>query len=241
MSFSEPDLDAYIRERLHEALADLSVDDISLLQLHYCEGRTVAQIAELLGGTSDAAEMNLQRARAEVEKRMNIPVDRLQGWSFDEVLTQAWPKPSEMEVEASGRRVWFGIQKELKTYDTQFRSLYRNDWADAHGLRDLQVLAAIGLLGGESSFENISAIVNEWSSIDVESRFVYAAMDRLQDRKLITSHFSDVAKTGNAPKRLFKITPDGQRKLSTAPKQALARVKNDEWDQTDDSAWRAPL
>ena len=120
-------------------------------------------------------------------------------------------------------------------------SLCRNDWADAHGLRDLQVLAAIGLLGGESSFENISAIVNEWSSIDVESRFVYAAMDRLQDRKLITSHFSDVAKTGNAPKRLFKITPDGQRKLSTAPKQALARVKNDEWDQTDDSAWRAPL
>ena len=87
------------------------------------------------------------------------------------------------------------------------------------------MLAAIGLLGGESSFENISAIVNEWSSIDVESRFVYAAMDRLQDRKLITSHFSDVAKTGNAPKRLFKITPDGQRKLSTAPKQALARVK----------------
>ena len=54
MSFSEPDLDAYIRERLHEALADLSVDDISLLQLHYCEGRTVAQIAEFLGGTSDA-------------------------------------------------------------------------------------------------------------------------------------------------------------------------------------------
>ena len=103
------------------------------------------------------------------------------------------------------------------------------------------MLAAIDLLGGENSFENISAIVNEWSSIDVHRRFVYAAMDRLQDRKLITSHFSDVAKADEAPKRLFKITPDGQGKLSTAPKQALARLKNDEWDQTDDSAWRAPL
>jgi len=60
--------------------------------------------------------------------------------------------------------------------------LCRNDWADAHGLRDLQVLAAIDLLGGENSFENISAIVDEWSSIDVDRRFVYAAMDRLHAR-----------------------------------------------------------
>ena len=93
-------------------------------------------LIQICKACGDAAEMNLQRARAELEKRMNIPSDPLQGLSFDEVLTQAWPKPSEMEVEASWRRVWFGIQKELKTYDTacaarQFNAVC-HIW---HGLR----------------------------------------------------------------------------------------------------------
>ncbi len=190
---------------------------------------------------SNAAELNLQRARTELEKRMNIPIDWLQGSSFDEVLTRVWARPSKKELEAAGRSGWIRLQKELKKYDTQFRSLYLNDWADAHGLRDLQVLAAIDLLGGESSFETISAIVNEWSSTDVDSPFIYAALDRLQQRKLITWDFSDVAKAAEPPKRMVKITSAGQNKLAKAPKQALARVKGEEWDETDDLAWRSPL
>ena len=133
MSFPGPERDAYIRDRVHEAYVSLTVDEICVLQLHHCERLTIPEIAEFLGRPSDAVEMNLQKACAEFEKRLKVPSDWLQGLGVREVLIRYLPSASEEEAERSGRRVWYHLEKEMKEYDLEFRSLYRNGPEDAHG------------------------------------------------------------------------------------------------------------
>ena len=242
MNFLKQHRDNRIWKCLDKALDCLSVDDRFLLHLYYGEGLTVEEIAEELDETKHSVKDSLKRARFELLIWAGVRGKWLDGSNFDEVAARVWQRrPAEEKIEKDTDEEWERINKELENYDPQFVSLSRNRKQDGDGLRDLQILAVIDVLGGKAGLDKIHPIVDEWSSANIEKRFVQAALVRLQDRLLTTAHVSDGMPDGRKPERIFKMTAAGRSKLSGAPRQALARVKGEEWDESDNSAWRSPL
>lgn len=64
------DATAYLVERLGEVVRDLPVEDASLIRMRYADGRSLAEIAAVLGITSKAAESRLARLRGTIRARL---------------------------------------------------------------------------------------------------------------------------------------------------------------------------
>jgi hypothetical protein len=212
-----------IGERLYNAYLGFNENDRELLLLYYEDLRTAKEIADELGETTDIIEARLNRLLQEFEKRANIPTAWHDGEEFDDLVTKYWPSPFEEDEEESLEELCERQEQRMK-HMVQFRSLYANGQNDPFGLRALQLLAAIDVLGGKGSFEYIWQVVNEWSSDIIEGRFVREALEQLQDQHLITTYISE-GTAGAAPTPLFKLTWAGRTRLSAAPQQALSRVK----------------
>ena len=221
--FKKDPREKQIGERLYGAYLSFSEDDRELLLRYYEDLRTAKEIADELGETADVIEARLSLLRAEFQKRADIPPAWQEGEEFDDLVLKYWPSPFEEDEEESLEELCERQEERMK-HMVQFRSLYADGQNDPFGLRGLQLLAAIDVLGGKGSFEYIRQVVNEWSSDIIEGRFVREALEQLQDHHLITTYISE-GTAGAAPTPLFKLTWAGRTRLSVAPQQALSRVK----------------
>src|SRR5579872_4203177 len=97
---------------------------------------------------------------------------------------------------------------------------------EALGQFELMVLLAILRLGDDAYGVPIAEELHEATGRDVLLGSVYAALDRLEAKKLLTSTMGDpTPERGGRAKRYFKITPQGLREIRAA-RRALVKL----WD-----------
>lgn len=87
---------------------------------------------------------------------------------------------------------------------------------------ELMVLLATMRLGNDAYGVTIRGAVKEATGRDVATASVYFALERLQDRGLLTSRLGEpTAERGGRAKRYFRVTPSGVRDLRHAQQSLM--------------------
>jgi len=149
---------------------------------------------------------------------------------IQQFIDRVWPTPPPQEVEAACDRVWQRLEEDLKHYDTSLLSLSGDGWsAPAVNQRELQVLTAAAMLGGQGDIHRITNVVETWTGGTMIGK-VYAALCRLEERGLMTYHRSAPAEKGGEPEIRFEVTEDGDRALRRAKAEGkqVANAQEDE-------------
>jgi DNA-binding PadR family transcriptional regulator len=86
----------------------------------------------------------------------------------------------------------------------------------------LMMMAALHLTGrgAEANGSAIRAEIEARTGRPVPRGSIYVTLDRLEDKKLLTSRLAASPEPGRRPKRLFRVTPAGVR----AVRQAVATL-----------------
>ncbi len=87
------------------------------------------------------------------------------------------------------------------------------------------VLLAVAALGDDAYGVSIKDLLDRETSRDVSIGAVYAALDRLEEKTLVSSHETEgPAVRGGRRRRAFVVAPDGRRAL-----QAIRLVRERLW------------
>ncbi|HXI38379.1 MAG TPA: helix-turn-helix transcriptional regulator [Bryobacteraceae bacterium] len=92
------------------------------------------------------------------------------------------------------------------------------------GEMELMVLLAVVRLGDEAYGVPISQELMEFAGREVALGSIYAALDRLEEKSLVTSSLGDpTPERGGRAKRYFRVTPAGIRAI-TMTRTALTNL-----------------
>ena len=104
--------------------------------------------------------------------------------------------------------------------------ILREHMANPNSISNFELMALLALirLGDDAYGVPISREIEEHSGHDVAAGSVYAALERLQSRKLVVSSLGEpTAERGGRAKRYFKITSKGLRTVQET-QQILMRL-----------------
>ena len=93
----------------------------------------------------------------------------------------------------------------------------KTEKAETLGQFEQLVLTAVHSLGKEAYGVPIHAKVSEMSGKDVNTGSIYVTLDRLSEKGMLSSSFSDpIPERGGKPRRFYRLEAAGQRALQDA-------------------------